>query len=145
MPTLLMPLPTSVERPRNELWARWRRGGIYRFAQDCTGTYGQALDMMHITTLNETHYEEEPQDLGFDPAPRRSVLSHDLCYVTQHSSAASRLSFHQSGNKVLLVTALIDDLCFLIDTSMSLLAQVMRSPRGRPQQASDAIACSAHI
>ena len=28
---------------------------------------------MQITTLNQTHYEEKPQDLGFDPAPRRSA------------------------------------------------------------------------
>ena len=48
-----------------------RRGKIYRFAQDCTGTYGQALEMMEITTLNVTDYEERPQDLGFDVAPRR--------------------------------------------------------------------------
>ena len=43
-----------------------------RFAQDCTGTYGQAVEMLEITTLNRTHYAEEPRELGFNPAPRRS-------------------------------------------------------------------------
>ena len=48
--------------------------------------------MMQITTLNQTHYEEEPRDLGFDPAPRRSApalqrnkLPCNVKFVTYHT------------------------------------------------------------
>ncbi|KAK9861813.1 hypothetical protein WJX84_006539 [Apatococcus fuscideae] len=51
------------------------KGAIYRFAQDCTSTYGKALEMMEITILNATHYQEEPRELGFTPAPRRGPMA----------------------------------------------------------------------